>query len=289
MKTTQISYIGRGKAAPKTTEPNELFVAFVGAGGAFTKPNAVNGKGETNLVLVHRNHRTAVDCGRTWPESLPTWTGFAPAEIDAMLVSHAHADHANGLAVFAQECRWVHKRRPVLALPEALEPYLWEQTLAGGLAHDTSPASTIHDYFDVVRPEPIDGRAARFTLGELEVETFRTCHAPGVAQNWREAMVSYGFYLPKFKVFVSMDTRFDRELVESYAARGAEWFFHDATRAGNVHATVPELLTLPEEIRGSMVLIHTPDDFAQMEARGFAADLPVPSVANRGDVFRFTA
>jgi hypothetical protein len=65
MKTTKISYLGRGKPAPKTTEPNELIVAFVGAGGAFTKPNAVSGKGETNLVLVHGDHRAAVDCGRT--------------------------------------------------------------------------------------------------------------------------------------------------------------------------------------------------------------------------------
>lgn len=285
MKKTQISYLGRGKPAPKTTEDNELLIAFVGAGGAFTK---ANGKGETNLVLVHQDYRAAIDCGRTWPENLPTWTGFTLAEIDAFFVSHAHADHANGLATSAQECRWIQKRKPTLALPEALEPFLWGQTLAGGLAHDTSPTSTVHDYFDVVRPEPIDERAARFTLGGLEIEIFRTCHAPSAAKDWRDAMVSYGLYLPKFRVFVSMDTRFDPELLDSYAARGAEWFFHDATRAGNVHAAVPELLTLPEEVRGSMVLIHTPDDFAQMEARAFAADLPVPSVANRGDAFRFT-
>ncbi len=286
MKTTGISLIERGSPVPKTTNRAELIVAFVGAGSAFTKPG---GKGETNLVLIHRNTRLAIDCGRLWPEALPASTGLALTDIDAFLVSHAHADHANGLATAAQECRWIHKWKPQLVLPHALEPFLWDQTLAGGLAHDTSPTSTVHDYFDVVRPEPIDARTSRVTVGDLDLEIFRTCHAPGAASNWHEAMVSYGLYVPKFNVFISMDTRFDRELIESYVARGADWFFHDAARVGNVHALVSELQTLPDPVKSSTVLMHTPDNFREDEAAEFAGQLgQIPSVANRGDAFRFT-
>lgn len=285
MKTTGISYLGRGQAVPKTTARGELIVAFVGAGGAFTKPG---GRGETNLVLVHGNTRLALDCGRKWPEALPESTGLTLADIDAFFVSHAHADHVNGLATAAQECRWIQHRKPGLVLPAALATHLWDETLKGGLAWDTSPVSTLDDYFQVVTPEAIDERTERVRVGDLALEIFRTRHAPGNAETWRESMVSYGVYLPQFGVFISMDTRFDRELVESYAARGAEWFFHDATRSGNVHATVAELETLPERIRESTVLMHTPDDFREEEAAAFAGQLGIPGAASRGDAFRFS-
>jgi ribonuclease BN (tRNA processing enzyme) len=282
MKTTGISYLGRGNVVPKSTNRGELALAFIGAGGAFTKPG---GRGETNLVLVHGNTRLAIDCGRKWPEALPESTGLTLGDIDAFFVSHCHADHANGLATAAQECRWVANRKPGLVLPRALEPHLWDETLKGGLAWDTSPPSTVDDYFRVIRPEQISERAERVTVGELKIEIFRTRHAPGTADSWRDSMVSYGFYLPQFGAFVSMDTRFDRELVEEYAARGAEWFFHDATRAGNVHATVAELETLPDGIKSSMVLMHTPDNFGDEEAAQFAGQLGIPGAANRGDAF----
>lgn len=285
MKTTGISLLERGSPVPKTTNRAELIVAFVGAGGAFTKPG---GRGETNLVLVHRNTRLALDCGRLWPEALPASTGLALADIDAFLITHCHADHANGLATAAQECRWVQKRKPTLVLPHALEPYLWGETLKGGLAHDTAPESTIEDYFDVARPTPIDDRTSKVTVGDLDLEIFRTCHAPGAAESWRDAMVSYGVFVPKFNVFISMDTRFDRELIESYLARGAEWLFHDLSRDSSVHATQKEYATMPVPVQGSTVFIHTPDDFRSEEAPNFANQLGIPGVADRGDAFRFT-
>jgi ribonuclease BN (tRNA processing enzyme) len=285
MKTTGISFIGRGEPVPKTTNPAELVVAFVGAGGAFTQPG---GRGECNLVLVHRNTRIAVDCGRLWPEALPASTGLTLADIGTFIVSHCHADHANGLETVAQRCRWIEQRKPSLVLTEDLERYLWDQKLKAGLAWDTSPPSEIGDYFQVVRPTPIDSRTSLVTVGDLEIELFRTCHAPGGAVDWRDAMVSYGLYVRAFGVWISMDTRFDRGLVESYAARGAEWFFHDAARAGNVHATVAELATLPEPIKSSMVLMHTSDDFREDEAAQFAGQLGIPGAASRGDTFRFS-
>jgi ribonuclease BN (tRNA processing enzyme) len=289
MKTTGISLIERGSPVPKTTRRGELIVAFIGAGGAFTAPG---GRGETNLVLVHQDTRVAVDCGRLWPESIGPSLGFSRADIDAFVISHCHPDHTGGLPTVAEMCRYIDRRKPGLVLPDALEPHLWDETLKGGLAYDASPPLGIDDYFAVTRVAAGGERSCQVNVGGLDLELFRTAHAPDTATGWRDSMVSFGLYVPAFNVFISMDTRFDRELVEGYAARGAEWFFHDATRSGcPVHASIDELRALPDRIRDAMFLMHVPDNLRDDEAAGFAdavRSANIGSPVRRGDAFRFT-
>ncbi len=289
MKTTGISLLERGSPVPKTTNRAELIVAFVGAGGAFTKPG---GRGETNLILVHQDTRVAVDCGRLWPESIGASLGLSRSDTSAFVISHCHPDHTGGLGTVAETCRYIDRRKPGLFLPDVLEPHLWNETLKGGLAYDASPPLGIDDYFEVARVATGGERACQVNVGGLDLELFRTMHAPDTAASWRDSMVSYGLYIPAFAVFISMDTRFDRELVEGYASRGAEWFFHDATRSGcPVHAAIDELRALPKRIRDAMFLMHVPDDLRDEEASDFADAVRAANISSPvrpGDAFRFT-
>ncbi|MBI3259220.1 MAG: hypothetical protein HYZ54_07090, partial [Ignavibacteriae bacterium] len=62
------------------------------------------------------------------------------------------------------------------------------------------------------------------------------------------------------RIFISGDTKFDRELIDMYSNR-SEWMFHDSQINPNpVHACLPELKTLPEEITKKMFLMHYPDN-----------------------------
>ena len=55
------------------------------------------------------------------------------------------------------------------------------------------------------------------------------------------------------------DDKFDLELVDLYADR-SEWMFHDTQINPNpVHASLPELKTLPDHIKKKMLLVHYPD------------------------------
>lgn len=273
---TKMSPRSADRPMPTRTGANMLLVGFVGSGNAFTKPG---GRGETNLVLVHRDQVIGLDFGRRWPEAIGG-LGLTRANLTALAVSHCHGDHVGSLGTLAQMFRYLDKRKPKIILPDELEPHLWGETLRGGLAHDTEPPSILGDYFEVVRPEQINDRTCRVKIGELDIELFRTHHAPANVPTWRQAMPSYGIYVPAFRLWVSMDSRYDEDLIYGYAARGASWFFHDAGRGGcPVHASIEQLGGLPPSIRKNLIAMHLPDDIAESEIAGFAG------AANAWDVF----
>jgi hypothetical protein len=104
------------------------------------------------------------------------------------------------------------------------------------------------------------------TVGDIHLELFRTKHIPDSAPDWQASFPSFGLYLDE-RVFVSMDTRFDPELIAEYADR-SEVMFHDVQFfPGGVHAFLGDLQTLPAEVKQKMYLMH---DWEKQDITGFA-------------------
>jgi len=225
-------------------------ITMIGTGSAFAKVYDNN-----NAVIDVDGYRLLVDCGITAPAALHK-LGISFGGLDAVLISHTHADHVGGLEEFAFQMMFVHQRKPVLYIPSPLREPLWEHTLKGGLVQGA--LQTLDDFFDV--RELAVGKPAKLAPG-LVIEPIRTEHIEG--------RLSYSFLINE-RCFYSADMIFNRELLEQLVnERGVRSIFHDCqlTAPGTVHACLDELLTLPESIQTITRLMHYGDTMQQYIGR----------------------
>ena len=68
----------------------------LGSGNAFTKKNW-----QSNFLIRQNNKWLMIDCGSFAPLALDEEMGLNEADIDAVYVSHIHADHVGGLEALA--------------------------------------------------------------------------------------------------------------------------------------------------------------------------------------------
>ncbi|BBH21165.1 MBL fold hydrolase [Paenibacillus baekrokdamisoli] len=214
---------------------------MLGTGSAFAK------KYFNNNALFYVGDRTIMlDCGITAPLSLYQ-LGKTFNDIDALLISHIHADHIGGMEEFAFQMKFVYNRKPLLFISEAIVDSLWENALKGGLLQEE--CHSLDHYFDIKLLK--EGVSTEIYPGFC-VEPILTKHIPNKS--------SFSFLI-NGNFFYSADMRFDPDLLEELVARGCETIFHDCqlTPPGVVHTTLEELLTLPESIQERIWLMHYDD------------------------------
>jgi ribonuclease BN (tRNA processing enzyme) len=220
---------------------------MLGTGSAFAK-NYFN----TNALFYTEGKTVMLDCGTTASRSLYQ-LGKTFNDIDALLISHIHADHIGGMEEFAFQMKFNFNRKPLLYIPEPIAETLWENSLKGGLIQDG--LGTLDDYFDVRLITA--GHSAELVTG-FTVEPVRTQHIPGKP--------SFS-YIINDSFFYSADMTFDRELLEDLVERGCETIFHECqfSSPGIVHTTLDELRSLPQHIQERIWLMHYDDLKPQYE------------------------
>lgn len=257
-----------------TDGPLEVF--FLGVGSLFATRHF-----QTNFLLIKGEDHVLVDFGNTGPNALRSTARLEPSAIEVVLPSHSHDDHIGGLGHLALHNRYVGipfmgKPKTQLIATSEYEQLLWQNSLRGSLewneVNDSGDPLTLRDFFDVKHPEFHAGQRDSWTIdvGSMHLELFRTIHIPEQANSIEETFPSYGLYVDD-RVFFSCDTQFDRELIDLYAAKGVEAWFHDVQFfPGAVHAPLEDLKTLPEPVRRSMYLTHYSDNWLEQDIAGFA-------------------
>lgn len=173
-------------------------------------------------------------------------------QVDQVVLTHLHGDHANGLEELAFYKRFFQNRRPILyTIPEVVEE-MWEHRLRAAMGTltdencDNGTPQQLSDYFDVHVCE--EGEAVQ--CGPVTLEIRRTRH-----------------FLPCFGLRVSFggltlgyssDTVFDPAHIDFLSS--SDLIIHE-TSAGSGHTPVGKLASLSEPIRRKMFLIHVPDGF----------------------------
>lgn len=171
-------------------------------------------------------------------------------DISGILLTHLHADHSSGLEGFAYYNCYVRqpKQKTLLFAHPIVQKDLWEGQLAGSMGHideTGTPQRTLSDFFDW---HPLSFEHA-VTWGPFSIECRQTIHSiPTTAFRIRVGEQCLGY---------SADTAFDPELIEWLSE--ADCIVHE-TNVGP-HTPYEALLTLPEDIRQKMKLIHYPDTF----------------------------
>ena len=261
----------------KTSLNNDgkLEVIPIGVGSMLSKIHF-----NTNYLIVKGSTHILIDCGRTAPEAL-TALGIELTDIVNILPTHAHDDHVGGIGTLAIANRYIGipAGRPKLNLIAAshFAHSLWHESLKGNLAHNECVGVDkndleFHDWFNLIAPEVVSPEFREVSIvnfAGIEIKLFRTMHFPGNASGWRDSCWSVGMLIDG-KVFISGDTRFDYDLIKTYAT-GAQLIFHDCAFGNDkVHASIGELHALPASVRAKMHLIHYGDSFATEDVSGFA-------------------
>lgn len=237
---------------------------FLGTGSAFVN---IAENFQSNMLLTSKNgKKLLIDCGSDVRHSLAA-AGFNHRDINAVYISHFHADHSGGLEWLGFTTYFDPKAsKPTLLTHPSVLPRLWNNVLKGGLQSigGQSPAD-LSDFFTVAKNED-----ERFEWENTHFKLIRTIHV----YNGPELLPSYGLFIKttKSNVFITTDTQFKPEMFKTYYEE-ANIIFHDCDTSkhiGPVHAHFTQLATLDESIKAKMWLYHYPtkDNF-DPKAYGF--------------------
>jgi ribonuclease BN (tRNA processing enzyme) len=215
---------------------------MLGTGSAFAKVFYNN-----NALLTVDGQSLLIDCGITAPRAFYD-LGYTFNDVDAILITHIHADHVGGLEELAFQMKFIYRRQPILYIADTLVETLWENTLRGGLEQDEF--RSLNDYFDV---RPLQEGVRTELIPGLNVKLIATQHIP------KKPNYSLVF---NDSFYYSGDTVYDSDLIHSLVDHGVRVIFHDCQLhpPGVVHASLSQLLTLPESIQKRMYLMHYGDD-----------------------------
>jgi ribonuclease BN (tRNA processing enzyme) len=236
-------------------------ITFLGSGSAFCMDNW-----QSNMLLEMEpcdgypdGVKMLFDCGGDIRWSLADH-GLKATDIDAVYISHLHADHIGGLeylafvSYFAKTVRG--GRKPKLIGNSQLLKELWMSSLRGGLDSIQMIDADMSTYFDIL---PI-ANSGTFNVGLNVFKTVQTIHV--IADT--SFVKSFGLIatLPagesQKKVFITSDTQYAPSQLNDFI-RSSDVVFHDcetAKFASGVHAHYNDLKDLPADLKGKMWLYH---------------------------------
>ena len=226
-------------------------VQFLGVGDQFSAHDQYH----SNMVIsTDFGTKILIDCGSDVKYSLME-SKITPTDIDAVYISHLHADHIGGLEWLALSTYFgEEKKRLKLFCEEKLQSILWNNSLKGGLECLGNKCMELSDYFDC---HPVV-EGGRFDWQDLRFELIKMPHVMGGGCNMHSYGLLVGTADKNKSLFISTDTQFQPGLIESIAEK-TSLIFHDCETSAvksSVHAHYEQLLTLPGSVKNKMWLYH---------------------------------
>lgn len=218
----------------------------LGVGDTFTEKHHTHA-----LLLEADGFHLAIDCPDSYRRVLrDAGAGIDLRAIDDVLITHVHGDHMNGLEGVAYFKRFAQHERLALHTIAAVRADLWERRLVASMGQLWDGKQFLElgfaDYFDW-REVSLEHATQ---IGPFTVHARRTTHhVPTSALRIEHGGRSLG---------ISSDTAFDPALIAWLAQ--ADLVVHE-TNHGPAHTAYADLLTLADDVKAKLRLIHYPDEF----------------------------
>lgn len=260
---------------------NFMKIKFLGVGGAF----APISKGNSTMMFTSDGGKILMfDFGTTSPYVYRDEWGFDFKDIDAVYISHQHADHCGGLELLAFSRYFMAKKddmgnvvKPKLYCMKTLMKELWEHSLKGGLESLQNKIMSLTDYFDckpISENKSFDWEGYRFT--PIQTVHVRSGYIIKYSYGLGVSKLSCGNKSGKitnytYDVYITADTQFDQGLIEFY--KKSKLIFHDCETSkfkSYVHPNYADLNTLDLDIKNKMWLYHYGDKIDSYKTDGFA-------------------
>lgn len=236
------------------TDSSTFEVIALGVGNAFAAKRY-----PTSLLLLAGDQRVLVDCPEPFfrmcaEAEAQSGRRIDPADLDDIVLTHLHGDHANGLEAlgFWRKFSVADGRIPRIHTSTEVAQGLWPR-LAPVMGRAFLPDTRVFedyelsDYFEVRSFEI----GATHRIGEIEIRTRQSLHMiPTFGFVATYGGRSFGY---------SCDTVYEAEHIEFL--KDCDLIFHE-TGTG-FHTPIEDLEALPEELRARMRVIHLEDDFEE--------------------------
>ncbi len=235
--------------------PSEApFLYLLGTGATVSDPHRTT----TMLALEGRDSVVVIDCGGDVVQRLVA-CDVEPSKIDALIVTHEHADHVSGFPLMMERLWLYGRRRPldVYGIAPAIEQ--------ARRVHDAFNTSSWPEYPEICYHQVAHAaNAPVLESAEWGVTASPSRHSvPSVALRFADKrggrVLAY-----------SCDTEYAESVVA--LARGADLLVHEATGSGPGHSSALEAAGVAKEAGvGRMLLVHLPpeaylDETAMREA-----------------------
>lgn len=225
-----------------------LGVVPLGVGDAFSELYYSSG-----LWLEYQGASLLIDCAHPIRKSMressiSSGCDIRAEELDGIVVTHLHSDHASGLEGLGFYSYYVINRAlPLLAHADVMQD-IWPQHLKGTMAPMCDLPDDQRTFQDFFVPMMLQHQQAK-KFGPFTIECRRTNHhIPTDALRISAGNKTLGY---------SSDTSFDESLIEWLAE--ADMIIHETNVAS--HTPYEKLIGLKPAVKNKMKLIHYPDDF----------------------------
>lgn len=237
-------------------------IIALGTGSAFTMKNY-----QTNYIINRNEKFLLIDCGTDVRFSLNA-QGLGARDIDAVYISHAHADHIGGME-YLGFTRYFGRRAaeklgapnpaplPQLFCEREMVRSLWDRSLSGGMLGLEGIDATLDTFF---RVSPVD-RNGHFEWEGLKFDIVQSVHVSA-----KYSIVdSFGLMFTDddgTRIFITTDVQFAPETSMKAYYEEADLIIHDCETAfvSGVHAHYDQLCTLSDKIKKKMLLTHYNDN-----------------------------
>ncbi len=221
-------------------------ITFLGVSSAFEVGDGVY---QTNMMIESgSSKKMLIDCGSDIRHSL-FHIGYSHHDIEAVYISHLHADHVGGLEWLALNNYFVNHKRALLFISQDQEKALWDHVLSGGLSCIQGKKAELATFFKVVSINHLN-----FSWENIPFRLVKTCHS----YDDTRLLPSYGLIVEgeKYKIFISTDMRYSPALLQTIANK-VDIIFHDCELSKittEQHARYMELNMLDPKIKSKMWL-----------------------------------